>query len=106
MFMKNIQPVTSVEIDSVWGTADFGTISRETVVREGLLKCAAGYHNGRTATSILQELRLITGTYRLTVRGRYMLYEYFKQSTCPRCRKTKRLYICEDCYTSLVVPNL
>lgn len=68
---------TASEIDAVWGQANFGDLSREHVVKYGLLKCASGWHQGATSRAILTELKLITPKYRLTKRGRRALWEYF-----------------------------
>ena len=71
--------VTEEEIDQVWGYANFGPcITRIDVVRFGLLKCAAGYHQGSTSRAIITELGLITDGYKLTKRGRYCLWQCFK----------------------------
>lgn len=69
--------VTPEEIDSVWGNSDFGSMTKEDVIKFGLLKCASGYSQGFTSKSILKELGLITEGYNLTRRGKYCLYEYF-----------------------------
>ena len=63
--------VTAEEINAVWGHSDFGAMSKEDVVKYGLLKCAGGYYQGHTSRSILKNLDLITEkTYKLTRRGR------------------------------------
>lgn len=77
---KEIKMVTIEEIDAVWGNSNFGTMSKEDVVKFGLLKCASGYHQGHTSQCILKELGLITEKYNLTRRGRYCLYEFFGRS--------------------------
>ena len=78
----NTTMVTLPEIDTVWGKADFGgMLTKDEVVRFGLLKCASGYYQGHTSRRILKELKLITDKYNLTKRGRYCLYEYFKCSS-------------------------
>jgi hypothetical protein len=70
--------VTAEEIDAVWGNSNFGSMTRENVVRFGLLKCASGYYQGHTSKCILKELGLITDkTYKLTKRGKFCLWEYF-----------------------------
>jgi hypothetical protein len=74
--------VTAEEIDSVWGNANFGTMSREDVVKFGLLKCASGYYQGHTSKSILIALGLVTERYNVTRRGRYCLYEFFGKGSC------------------------
>jgi len=76
--IKKRKMVTIEEIDSVWGNAHFGSISRTDVVKYGLLKCAGGYYQGHTSKCILEELGLITKKYTLSVRGKYCLYEFFK----------------------------
>ena len=73
--------LTQKEIDTAWGNANFGPMSKHHVIRYGLLKVACGYHQGRTAISILQELNLITPEYELTPRGRMNLYELFRNGT-------------------------
>lgn len=71
--------VTQEEVDAVWCNADFGpALSRMDVVKYGLLKCAGRWYQGRTSTSILEELGLITKGYKLTLRGSRCLYEFFK----------------------------
>lgn len=66
------------EIDIVWGNADFGSsLSRLDVVKQGVLKCAAGYHQGLTSRQIVTELGLITKKYRITKRGRFCLWRWF-----------------------------
>lgn len=78
MLKKLPTMVTAEEIDAVWGNSNFGSMTRENVVRFGLLKCACGYYQGHTSKSILIELGLITEkTYQLTRRGKYCLWEYF-----------------------------
>jgi hypothetical protein len=73
--------VTLVEIEAVWGNANFGAegnANKMGVVKMGLLKCASGYHQGSTSRAICTALGLITEKYNLTKRGRYCLYEFFK----------------------------
>ena len=73
--------VTREEIDAVWGNSDFGSMSKEDVIRFGLLKCASGYHQGHTSRCILKDLGLISEAYNLTRRGKYCLYEYFGKNS-------------------------
>jgi hypothetical protein len=77
---KEVKMVTIEEIDIVWGSSNFGTMSKEDVVKFGLLKCASGYHQGQTSRYILKELGLITEGYNLTRRGRYCLYAFFENN--------------------------
>lgn len=69
--------VSSEEIDSVWGNSDYGSLTKEDVIKFGLLKCASGYSQGYNSKRILKELGLITEAYNLTKRGKYCLWEYF-----------------------------
>lgn len=69
--------ITMSELDAVWGNSDYGSMSKEDVVKFGLLKCASGYHQGYNSKSILKELGLITEGYNLTRRGKYCLWEFF-----------------------------
>lgn len=79
--MNSQEIVTKEDIDSVWGNSNFGGISKEDVVKYGLLKCASGWYQGHTSTRILQELGLITKKYVLTKRGKYCLWEWFKEDS-------------------------
>lgn len=76
-FTQERKMVTSEELEAIWGKADFGQMTKENVVKFGLLKCASGYYQGYTSKSILKELGLVTEAYNLTKRGRYCLFEYF-----------------------------
>jgi len=75
--MTHEKMVTSEEIDAVWGNSNFGSMSREDVVKYGLLKCACGYYQGHTSRGILKELGLITEKYNVTKRGKHCLYIFF-----------------------------
>lgn len=67
--------VTDVELDSVWGSANFGTMSKREVIKDSLLKCLGGYKTGYTATSIVKELGLVfANKWDLTKKGREYLY--------------------------------
>lgn len=79
--MGNVDMVTLVEVEAVWGNANFGprlNANKLDVVKYGLLKCASGYYQGHTSRSICTDLGLISKGYRLTKRGRYCLYEFFR----------------------------
>jgi hypothetical protein len=73
-----LKMISQIEIDRVWGSADFGSItSRLDVVRFGVLKCASGYYQGATSRRIITELGLINHDYKLTKLGRFCLWEWF-----------------------------
>jgi hypothetical protein len=75
---KNKVMVTLEEIDGVWGNSHFGSVSKEDVVKFGLLKCASGYYQGHTSKSILEELGLKQKKRNcLTKRGKFCLFEFF-----------------------------
>ena len=74
------KPVTTGEIQEVWGNANFGSYfnSRKIkIIKSSLLKYASGYTTGHTAFRLLLELGLITKKNRLTARGRKQLWEFF-----------------------------
>lgn len=74
------------EIDRVHANANFGSMSKRTVVDQALLKTACGYSNGHTANQILAEHGLISepkrrGLRNLTSKGRkYLWFAYGDQS--------------------------
>ena len=71
--------VTLDEMVKVWGDAKFGHWGKREVVKGALLKRASGYHTCWTITKILVKLDLLTPmTNKLTRRGMYCLYEFFK----------------------------
>lgn len=71
--------VTLDEIEDVWGDASFGRWGKREVVKASLLNRASGYYTCHTATKILIKLNLLTPTTnKLTKRGMYCLYEFFK----------------------------
>ncbi|HRP30492.1 MAG TPA: DUF551 domain-containing protein [Agriterribacter sp.] len=51
--------ITDEQLDKAWGYANFGTTPKRRVVSEALEKITQGYHNGRTATAIIEELGLV-----------------------------------------------
>ena len=75
--MKPHIDVTEAELDTVWGYADFGDVSRMDVVKYATLKCASGYITGFTAEQILVKLGLVTKKWRLTKRGKTCLWNWF-----------------------------
>jgi len=70
--------VSDAEIDAAWGGANFGGMDRRDVVRQGVLKCQAGWHQGHTSMTICQELGLINHKYKVTTKGRLFLWLAFK----------------------------
>ena len=70
-----------VEINNVWEYANFGRKAKIDVVKMGLLKCASGYHQGHTSQTILEELNMITKKYKLTSKGRMLLWEFFEDGS-------------------------
>lgn len=78
--MRNFKPVTIVEINKVWGNANFGTYMNNrkvAIVKDALLKWASDYSTGYTAFRILVDLGLMTEKRRLTARGRRQLWVFF-----------------------------
>lgn len=76
--MREDEIVTDAELDRVHGNANFGSLTKRDVLREGLLKRACGYHCGYTMSSILKEHQLVTPkTERLTLKGQKYLYAAF-----------------------------
>lgn len=63
--------ITDAEIDRVHGHANFGDMSKRSVVNEGLLKYAFGFTSGFTQLSILIEHGLVRkplpGSYSTTL---------------------------------------
>jgi hypothetical protein len=66
--------ITDQELEDVWGSANFGDIAKIDVIKVGLMKVASGYANGHTCDQILQELKLINQTHKLTKKGQFNLY--------------------------------
>jgi len=77
--MSDWKMVTLEEVESVWGNAKFGSMSKMDVVKYGLLKRAGMWDQGYTSRQILINLGLVTPkTNKLTKRGARCLYEFFK----------------------------
>ena len=80
--MNNFIPVTLEEIEKVWGRANFGDYLNNRkidVIKYSLLKWASGYSTGSTAFCILYDLKLIAMNKTLTRRGKFQLWEFFKE---------------------------
>ena len=69
--------ISDEEIEKVHANANFGSTKKRDVVNFGVLKCASGYHMGRTSTQICEEHGLIDGSYALTAKGRSYLWAVF-----------------------------
>lgn len=69
--------ISDEEIERVHANANFGGMDKRTVVDQGVLKCASGYHQGYTSTEILKEHGLITDKYKLTKKGQKYLWAAF-----------------------------
>ena len=70
--------VTKDEIDAVWGNADFGDTPRMEIVKQAVLKCNCGFHQGHTSKMIAEELGLIyEDEYRVTKRGKFCLWKWY-----------------------------
>lgn len=72
--------VTDVEINAVWGAANFGIYyTQRQVIAETVLKCAAGFSTGSTAERITRALGLVNQkTWTLTKKGRLYLWAEFR----------------------------
>lgn len=69
--------VSDEQMNEAWANADFGACPRREVLRQELLKLASGYHTGKFATCILQELLLVDDKLKLTKLGQHYLYAAF-----------------------------
>lgn len=78
---KNRTMITLEELSSVWGNANFGE-SRESdrmkLVKWGLMQINCEYSTGHTMWCILIELGLVTPKGNVTKRGKYCLWEFFR----------------------------
>jgi len=72
--MKAEEIITDQAIEIVWGNANFGDTPKRDVIGNAVLKCASGYSTGNTAKSIVVELGLVTGDWKLTKLGKEYLY--------------------------------
>lgn len=67
--------ITDAELDAVWGSANFGSMTKREVIRDSLLKCLGGYTTGHTAKAITKELGLVfANKWDLTNKGKEYLY--------------------------------
>lgn len=77
MSAEAIEIIPDDEIERVHANANFGSMGKRQVVNQGVLKCASGYYQGRTATQIIKEHGLIDDEYKLTPKGRMYLWAAF-----------------------------
>lgn len=78
--LNPLEIVTDEEINAAWGLANFGTQGRRSVIAETVLKCAAGFSTGSTATRIARELGLVNQkSWSLTKKGRFYLFGEFRK---------------------------
>ena len=76
MYALSVEEIVSDdELNEVWGSANFGTLTKREVVYDTLLKCLGGYATGHTARHIVKDLQLIHfKRWALTKRGQQYLY--------------------------------
>lgn len=72
--------ITDEEIERVHGNANFGPMSKRSVVNSAVLKCASGWHQGYTSTTIAEEHGLITKSYKLTDKGKKYLWACYSKN--------------------------
>lgn len=66
--------VSDADLDTAWGNANFGGMSKREVLRLGTLKCLAGWHQGHTSMTICTELGLIDKKYQVTAKGKAYIW--------------------------------
>lgn len=66
--------VTDAELDEAWGGANFGDMTKREVIRQGTLKCLAGWHQGHTSKTMCIALGLINDKYKVTAKGRAYIW--------------------------------
>lgn len=79
-----LEIITDDQINDVWGSADFGNVSRRDIIKDALLQIAGDFSTGSTATAILKELSLINASGKgLTKKGRRYLFYAFRPKAVP-----------------------
>ena len=77
--------ISDEEIERIHGHANFGSVSKRSVVDEAVLKTSCGYHTGGTARSIIIEHGLAKSQNdpnkvpKLTAKGRLYLWSAFSR---------------------------
>ena len=77
-FEKIEDIVSDKEVSLAFKFTNFGSMSSRGVIRFGLLKCVAGYYQGKTSEGILKTLDLIDFKYDITDKGREYLFHAFE----------------------------
>ncbi len=68
--MKAVEEIiTDKQLDKVWGNANFGDVSKRSVILDALKSYACGFHTGHTAKCIVTELKLVNALQKLTEKG-------------------------------------
>lgn len=75
--MKEEFEVTDKELADAFKGTNFGSAEPREVMKDTLLKCAGGYCTGYTAERISIGLGLTTVKWKLTKRGKEVLYRSF-----------------------------
>lgn len=75
--------VTDEQMQDSFENTNFGHTDFRGLLAQGCIKALAGWHQGHTLTTILQELRLIswnkqTGKIKVTAKGRHYIWLAFK----------------------------
>lgn len=76
--MTNYKRLTKEEIYKAFENTNFGTSDYMSLVYEGLMKAACGYHSGYTMKTRLMSLNLITDANNLTPKGKRFLYDLYE----------------------------
>jgi len=76
--------VSDEQMQAVFDGTSFGHTDFRGLLAQGCIKALAGWHQGHTITSILEELRLITWNRRadkikVTAKGRHYIWLAFKR---------------------------
>lgn len=71
--------VSDEELMLAFLNTNFGGFSGREVLRNTLLKCACGYHTGRTARSITEGLGLTNKSWGLTKKGKAYLFAAYSE---------------------------
>jgi hypothetical protein len=79
--MNTVEDLISEKtIEAVFGRANFGVMSKRSVIKYSLLKCASGYETGHTVKCILEELGLVNvSKWKLTKSGKEYLFAAFSE---------------------------
>ncbi len=77
--------VTDDEVRQVFENTNFGRTDFRGLLAQGCIKSLAGWHQGHTLTTILDELKLIAWnkqkqTIKVTDKGRHYIWLAFKSS--------------------------